>query len=99
MAKAPTMAATGTDGKPKRKPARGPQTRRFYFFLKVLDAAGNPIEGATIAVDRVMSDARKVLEFADSPEAAGLKRVKYEYTTKVRSDGTEEAGEGSAEVG
>jgi hypothetical protein len=75
---------------------RAPQKRTFHFFVRVTDEAGNVIPGAKLKVDRIMSDARKVVEFLDTPEYAnsGLTRVKHEIISTRRGD-----VDGATEVG
>jgi hypothetical protein len=88
MAKSPTGAAASAGSKPKAP--RGPIKRVFHIFYKATDENGNPASGVKISIDRVMSDARKVVDFMDSPEAEGLKRFKYEVISVQRADGTTE---------
>jgi hypothetical protein len=65
---------------------RAAQKRTFHFFVRVTDEAGNVIPGAKLQVDRIMSDARKVVEFLDTPEYAnsGLTRIKHEVVANRR---------------
>jgi cell division septum initiation protein DivIVA len=85
-------AASGS----KKQVARAPQKRTFHFFLRVTDAEGNVIQGAKLQVDRIMTDARKVVEFLDTPEYAnsGLTRVKHEIiaTSRGETDGATSVG-------
>ncbi len=87
MAKSPTAArsASGISAVKKQKP-RAQQKRTFHFFLKITDEAGNVIPGAKLHVERIISDARKVIEFMDTPEYAdkGLTRVKHEVIANKR---------------
>lgn len=76
---------------------RGPQKRTFHFFVRVTDEAGNPIPGAKMQVERIISDARKVIEFMDTPEYPnmGLVRVKHEVIGNKRGgedDGATQVG-------
>lgn len=73
-----------------KKPARGPQKRTFHFFVRAVDANGAVIEGASLEIGKVITDARKVIEYMDSPESNGYKRVKYEIVSTPREDGSEE---------
>jgi hypothetical protein len=89
--------ATAPQGSTKKKAAnRAPQKRTFHFFLKVVDEAGNPIQGAKLKVDRIISDARKVIEFMDTPDypSLGLTRVKHEVisTRRGEQDGATQVG-------
>lgn len=72
----------------KKQVNRAPQKRTFHFFVRVIDEQGNVIPGARLQVDRIMSDARKVVEFLDTPEYAssGLTRVKHEVIANKRGD-------------
>jgi hypothetical protein len=65
---------------------RASQKRTFHFFVRVTDEQGNVIPGAKLQVDRIMSDARKVVEFLDTPEYAnsGLTRIKHEVVANRR---------------
>ena len=89
------MATSPTPMK-KKQPNRAPQKRTFHFFLKVVDADGQPIQGAKLQVDRIISDARKVIEFMDTPEYPnlGLTRVKHEVisTKRGEQDGATQVG-------
>jgi hypothetical protein len=89
------MASTPTPMK-KKLINRAPLKRTFHFFVHVTDEAGNPIQGAKLKVDRIMSDARKVVEFLDSPEYlnSGLTRIKHEVVTDRRN-----GGEGATQAG
>ena len=87
MATKPAASTSSFGAAAKKKvAARQAQKRTFHFFVKVLDASGNVIPGATLHVDRIMSDARKVVEFLDTPDYAnlGLTRIKYEMTSEPR---------------
>ena len=79
--RSPSNATTGK--KPKARPQ---QKRTFHFFLKITDEAGNVIPGAKLEVARIISDARKVIEFMDTPDYAdkGLTRVKHEVIANKR---------------
>ena len=84
-----TSSSSSTSTASKKKNAqRAPQKRTFHFFVKIVDASGNVIPGAQLHVDRIMSDARKVVEFLDTPDYAdlGLTRIKYEMTSNPRDD-------------
>jgi hypothetical protein len=76
---------------------RSPQKRTFHFFVRVTDEQGNVIPGAKLQVDRIMSDARKVVEFLDTPEYAnsGLTRIKHEVVANKRG----EESDGATSVG
>ncbi len=76
---------------------RAAQKRTFHFFVRVTDEDGHPIPGAKLQVDRIMSDARKVVEFLDTPEYAqsGLTRIKHEVVANKRGEETD----GSTSVG
>jgi len=77
----------------KKQKARPQQKRTFHFFLKITDEAGNVIPGAKLQVDRIMSDARKVVEFLDTPQYAdsGLTRIKHEVIANKRGEETDGA--------
>jgi hypothetical protein len=81
----------------KKQVNRAPQKRTFHFFLRVLDADGHPIQGARLEVARIISDARKVIEFMDTPDYAdlGLTRVKHEVISNRRG----EERDGATQVG
>jgi len=72
----------------KKQVNRAPQKRTFHFFLRVTDANGTVIPGSKLQVDRIMTDARKVVEFLDTPEYAnsGLTRVKHEIIANTRGE-------------
>ena len=101
MATSPSMrsgstSASSNAGKKSQQP-RAPQKRTFHFFVRVTDESGNVIPGAKLQVDRIMSDARKVVEFLDTPEYAnsGLTRIKHEVVANKRGeeeDGTTSVG-------
>jgi len=81
-----------------KKPAnRAPQKRTFHFFVRVTDESGAVIPGAKLKVERIITDARKVIEFMDTPDYAnlGLTRVKHEIIANKRgeeSDGPTSVG-------
>jgi hypothetical protein len=72
----------------KKQQNRAPQKRTFHFFVRVTDANDNPIQGAKLQVEKIMTDARKVVEFLDTPEYAnsGLTRVKHEIIANTRGE-------------
>jgi hypothetical protein len=83
---------------PAKKPVqRAAQKRTFHFFVRVTDEAGNVIPNAKLQVDRVITDARKVIEFMDTSDyaAKGLTRVKHEIIANKRG----EESDGSSSVG
>lgn len=89
MATSPQRATSTTAGNAsKKKQSRGPQKRTFHFFMKVVDANNQPIPGAQLRVERIISDARKVIEFMDTPDynSLGLTRVKHEVHSTPRGD-------------
>ena len=92
MATAPRPATAGG----KKQQNRAPQKRTFHFFLKVTDANGADIPGAKLKVERIITDARKVIEFMDTPNYSelGLTRVKHEVISTRRGD-----TDGATEVG
>jgi hypothetical protein len=76
---------------------RAAQKRTFHFFIRVTDEDGNTIPNAKLKVERIMTDARKVVEFLDTPEYAtsGLTRIKHEVVANPRggeSDGATSVG-------
>ena len=87
MATSPLRSTSSSSAK-KAEKARAPQKRTFHFFVRVTDEAGNVIPGAKLQVDRIMSDARKVVEFLDTPEYAGsgLTRIKHEVVANKRGE-------------
>jgi hypothetical protein len=91
------MATSPTPMKKNKQVNRAPQKRTFHFFIRVVDEAGNVIPGAKLKVERIITDARKVIEFMDTPNYAelGLTRVKHEIISTKR--GTEE--DGATQVG
>jgi len=86
------LGSVGSTSK-KTAAARAPQKRTFHFFCRVTDEAGNVIPNAKLKVERIMSDARKVVEFLDSPEYtnSGLTRVKHEVIANKRGEETDGA--------
>lgn len=93
---ATTPMRSPSSGAKKVQP-RSQQKRTFHFFVRVTDEAGNTIPGAKLQVDRIMSDARKVVEFLDTPEYAqsGLTRIKHEVIADKRGgerDGATQVG-------
>jgi len=99
MATSPMRSASSASSSSTKKTAanRAPQKRTFHFFVQVTDEAGNTIPGAKLKVDRIMSDARKVVEFLDTPEYAnsGLTRIKHEVIANKRG----EESDGATSVG
>jgi hypothetical protein len=96
MATTPARSSTSygsSSAKAKTAANRAPQKRTFHFFVQVTDEAGNVIPGAKLKVDRIMSDARKVVEFLDTPEYAnsGLTRIKHEVIANKRGEETDGA--------
>jgi len=91
MAVAPVRNAAG-----KKPQNRAPQKRTFHFFIRVVDENGTPVQGAKLKVERIITDARKVIEFMDTPEYAdlGLTRVKHEIiaTKRGEQDGATQVG-------
>lgn len=86
---ATTKSASTDAAAAKPKKARGPQKRVMHIFYRTVTGAdGQP----AVEIANVMSDARKVLEYVDSPEyqQAGLKRFKYELVSTPRADGEED---------
>lgn len=96
MATSPTRSTSGTGTSARRQVQRGPLKRTFHFFVKITDSAGNVIPDAKLSVDRIISDARKVIEFMDQPGFAdlGLTRIKHEVvsTKKGETDGATQVG-------
>lgn len=96
MATSPTRSSTGSTGTARRQVQRGPLKRTFHFFVQVTDEQGNVIPGAKLKVDRIISDARKVIEFMDQPGFVdlGLTRIKHEVvsTKKGETDGATQVG-------
>jgi hypothetical protein len=94
MANASTSAAPKIAGAVKKAATnvRAAQKRTFHFFIRVTDEHDNVIPGAKLTVDRIMTDARKVVEFLDTLEYAtsGLTRIKHEVVATAR--GGEEDG-------
>ena len=88
MATSPARSISGSSSPAKKQQARAPQRRTFHFFVRVTDENGNVIPGAKLQVDRIMSDARKVVEFLDTPEYAnsGLTRIKHEVVANKRGE-------------
>ena len=82
---ATSSSSTSTANAKKKNAPRQAQKRTFHFFVKVLDANGAVIPGAQLHVEKIMSDARKVVEFLDTPDYAnlGLTRIKYEMTIRT----------------
>jgi hypothetical protein len=72
----------------KKQQNRAPQKRTFHFFIKVVDASGNPVQGARLHVERIITDARKVIEYMDTPDYPnlGLTRVKHEIISTKRGE-------------
>jgi len=97
MATSPSRSPVGSASSSKKPVQRAPQKRTFHFFVRVTDEAGNVIPGAKLQVDRIMSDARKVVEFLDTPEysTSGLTRIKHEVLANKRG----EESDGATSVG
>jgi hypothetical protein len=97
MATSPSTARSISAASGKKPVQRAPQKRTFHFFVSVTDAAGNQIPGAKLRVDRIISDARKVIEFMDTPDYAslGLTRIKHEVVSNKRG----EESDGATSVG
>jgi hypothetical protein len=97
MATSPIRSTSSSSSTTKKPAQRAAQKRTFHFFVRVTDEAGNVIPGAKLKVDRIMSDARKVVEFLDSPEYlnSGLTRVKHEVISNKRG----EESDGATSVG
>lgn len=95
MAVSPSTRSTSA-GAAKKPQQRGPQRKLFHFFVRIVDASGNPIQGAQLQVERIISDARKVIEFMDEPGYAdkGLTRIKHEVIATTRGD-----RDGASQVG
>lgn len=93
MATSPARSISAASSSAKKQANRAPQKRTFHFFVSVTDAAGNQIPGAKLKVDRIISDARKVIEFMDTPEYAslGLTRIKHEVVSNKRGEDTDGA--------
>jgi hypothetical protein len=83
MATSPARSITSAA---KKQPNRAQQKRTFHFFVRVTDEAGNVIPGAKLEVARIISDARKVIEFMDTPDYSdkGLTRIKHEVVANKR---------------
>lgn len=74
----------------KSKTPRGPITRIQHIFYRAVDTEGNSVDGIKLDVVAVFTDARKVVDFMDSEQAAGLKRFVHKTTTMPREDGSED---------
>ncbi len=97
MAPRNTNTATNADGTPKEKKARGPQRRVFHVFYRPVTIDGSPVpDNVKVDIVTIMSDARKVVDFMDSPAAAGLKRYKHEIVSNAKG---EAESEGAAKDG
>jgi len=96
MATSPSTSSTRATASGRKPVTRAAQKRTFHFFIKITDDAGNAIPGAHLHVERIISDARKVIEFMDTPEYPnlGLVRVKHEVvsTRKGETDGPTQVG-------
>jgi hypothetical protein len=84
-------------GEKKSAAPRGPQKRTFHLFYRAVDANGTPVDGVNVEIVQVITDARKVIEFMDSPDSAGLKRKKYEIVSTPRGDGEDDEAASAAE--
>jgi hypothetical protein len=86
MASTSTTPAALPKAVKKAAVTRAAQKRTFHFFIRVTDEHGNIIPGAKLEVERIMTDARKVVEFLDTPEYAtsGLIRIKHEVVANAR---------------
>ncbi len=83
-------ATTTPPADAKKKVQRQPQKRILHIFYKATtDASGQP----SLEIVNVFSDARKVVEFFDSPASEGTKRYKYEVVSEPR--GGSDTGEAS----
>jgi len=67
------------DTKTAAKTSRGPQKRSLHIFYR---ADGN----GGVEIVNVMTDARKVLEYVDSPEykQSGFQRFKFDLVSEPR---------------
>lgn len=83
MAKSPNTNTTeGTE-----KKSRAPQKRVFHIFYKAETTDGSPVpDNVKVTIATIMSDARKVVEFMDSPAAEGLKRYKHEIVSNAKGE-------------
>lgn len=91
MATSPARSISAASG--KKPVSRAAQKRTFHFFMRVTDEAGNTIPGAKLKIERIISDARKVIEFMDTPDYAdkGLTRIKHEIVSNKRGEDTDGA--------
>lgn len=75
-----------TEGATEKK-ARAPQKRVFHVFYRATTTDGSPVpDNVKVEINTIMSDARKVVEFMDSPEAEGLKRYKHEIVSNNKGE-------------
>lgn len=88
MAPRNTTATEGTEGTEKKAKAnRAPQKRVFHVFYKTSTTDGSPVpDNVKVEIVTMMTDARKVVEFMDSPDADGLKRYKHEIVSNPRGE-------------
>jgi hypothetical protein len=93
MATTPARPLGSVGSSKKPTPQRAAQKRTFHFFVRVTDEDGNVIPNAKLKVERIMSDARKVVDFLDSSEYlnSGLTRVKHEVISNKRGEETDGA--------
>ena len=93
MATSPARSMSAASSSGKKPVSRAAQKRTFHFFMRITDEAGNTIPGAKLKIERIISDARKVIEFMDTPEYAsmGLTRVKHEIVSNKRGEDTDGA--------
>lgn len=76
-------ANAGNDGTEKKAPRA--VKRVSHVFYKATTNDGSPVpSNVTVEVVTILTDARKVVEFMDSDESAGLKRFKYETVSTPR---------------
>jgi hypothetical protein len=92
---APRFAAASASEGSTEKKARAPQKRVFHIFYKTnISDAGEP----TIQIVKIMSDARKVVDFLDSDafQGQGLKRYKHEVVSDAKGDTVSEGEAGAS---
>jgi hypothetical protein len=78
-----TEANADNDGTEKKAPRA--IKRVSHVFYKASTNDGSPVPAnVTVEVVTILTDARKVVEFMDSDESAGLKRFKYETISTPR---------------
>lgn len=87
---APKTTSTDASAPAAPKKPRAPQKRVLHIFYKSAPDANGEL---AVQIVKVMSDARKVVDYLDSPEfqGQGIKRYKHEIVADAKGDLTDGA--------